>query len=506
MSTSLGGKRRNGQTEPSSGPRLAPAEPSAESERALALTTAPPGLNGDRVSLGPVTGWRRRLLGALAAGRWLAVVGFFLTAVASFSSYGSDAYRSGALHEPFMLVLATVAGLAAIAAWTRFNWDRSSQNLFLFAAFAGLAVLYVPYGLVTSGGPSETDLLTGPISRTIFGIGLLTAVAGVQAPALTRLPAWLVGALVVTAAVAADVALHSGILENIYVSNPGASLKRLEGVGFALNLAALAYVSRAWWRTRRPFLIYVIGTVSALMLGTTLFISTEAWDGRWWVAHLGIFVSAIVLGEGMVAETFRRGKLSEVMDLGGLSQLAESTVDTMRDGLALHDAEGQLVGWNPAAEKITGWSRETATVLLANDLPEGTVNLTGEKWVDVRHFTVHQNSYYYHATLFTDVTERREAEEALRESEERYRSLVEASPDAVLLTDLGGRILLCNRRAAALHGYETGEELMSKNSFNLIASEDRERAMADAMRIVQGGGVRDVQYRMVGEGRQLVPR
>ena len=52
----------------------------------------------------------------------------------------------------------------------------------------------------------------------------------------------------------------------------------------------------------------------------------------------------------MVAETFRRGKLSEVMDLGGLSQLAESTVDTMRDGLALHDAEGQLVGWNPAAE------------------------------------------------------------------------------------------------------------------------------------------------------------
>ena len=71
-------------------------------------------------------------------------------------------------------------------------------------------------------------------------------------------------------------AIHSGILEDVYVSNPGASLKRLEGMGFALNLAALAYVSRAWWRTRRPFLIYVIGTVSALMLGTTLFLSTEA--------------------------------------------------------------------------------------------------------------------------------------------------------------------------------------------------------------------------------------
>ena len=135
MSTSLGGKRRNGRTEPSSASKLAPAEPSAGSGDVLALTTAPPGLNGDRVSLGPVIGWRR-LLGALAAGRWLAVVGFFIAALTSFSSYGSDAYRNDGLHEPFMLVLATSAGLAAIAAWTRFNWVRSSQNFFLFAAFA----------------------------------------------------------------------------------------------------------------------------------------------------------------------------------------------------------------------------------------------------------------------------------------------------------------------------------------------------------------------------------
>ena len=391
-----------------------------------------------------------------------------------------------------------VVGLAAIAGWTRFNWDRSSQNFFLFAAFAGLAVFYAPYGLVTSGGTGESDLLTGPISRTMFGLGVLAAVAGFQVPSITRLPAWLIGALVVTAAIGASVAIHSAVLEDIYISNPGDSLKRLEGMGFALNLAALVYVSRAWWRTRRPFLIYVIGTVSALMLGTTLFLSTEPWDGRWWVAHLGVVVSAIVVGEGMIAETFRRGKLSEVMDLGGLSQLAESTVATMRDGLALHDAAGTLVGWNPAAEQITGWSRDIASVRLTSDLPEGNVNLTGEKWVDVRHFTVHQNSYYYQATLFTDITERRQAEEALRESEERYRSLVEASPDAVLLTDLDGRILLCNRRAAALHGYETGEELLGKSSFDLIAPEDRERAMANAMRTVQSGGVRDVQYRTVG--------
>jgi PAS domain S-box-containing protein len=424
-------------------------------------------------------------------------VGLSLAALASFSSYGSNLYIKSGLHEPLFIGLTVAAGLAGVAAWVRFSADRSSQNLFIFGAFAGLATVYAPHALLTAGD-DPARLLFGPASRAIFGMGLLAAVAGVQLPSVVRLPPWLLALSIVAAGLAAGIVLHSTVVEGIFISNPGGSVLRLEAVGFVANAVALGYVSRSWWRTRRPFLIYIIGAVAALTLGTTLFLSTSPWEGRWWVAHLGLFVSAAVLSEGMVAETFRRGKLSEVMDLGGLSQLAESTVDTMRDGLALHDAEGELVGWNPAAEQITGWSREVAAEQLSTSLPEGTVQIAGVKWVDVRHFTVHQNSYHYLATLFTDVTERRRAEEALRESEERYRSLVDASPDAVLLTDLEGRILLSNRRAAALHGYESSDELLGKNWFDLIAVEDRERAMANAMRTVQAGGVRDMQYRMLG--------
>jgi hypothetical protein len=46
------------------------------------------------------------------------------------------------------------------------------------------------------------------------------------------------------------------------------------------------------------------------------------------------------------------------------------------------------------------------------------------------------------------ITERHRAETALRESEERYRRLIEISPDAVTLIAPDGAILLCNEQAA----------------------------------------------------------
>ena len=63
---------------------------------------------------------------------------------------------------------------------------------------------------------------------------------------------------------------------------------------------------------------------------------------------------------------------------------------------------------------------------------------------------------------------------ALRESELRYRSLVETSADAFFLVDLEGRILTANSAAARMHGY-TEEELIGMNMRDL---DDAEAAMA----------------------------
>lgn len=56
-----------------------------------------------------------------------------------------------------------------------------------------------------------------------------------------------------------------------------------------------------------------------------------------------------------------------------------------------------------------------------------------------------------------NVFERGRAEEALRASEERFRTFVECAPDAVVIVDPGGRVVLTNAQTEALFGYDREE-------------------------------------------------
>jgi PAS domain S-box-containing protein len=65
-----------------------------------------------------------------------------------------------------------------------------------------------------------------------------------------------------------------------------------------------------------------------------------------------------------------------------------------------------------------------------------------------------------------DVTERRQTEEALRESEERFKTIFQSAPDAYYLSDLKGKFLDGNRMAERLTGYKK-QELVGKNFLKL---------------------------------------
>ncbi len=69
--------------------------------------------------------------------------------------------------------------------------------------------------------------------------------------------------------------------------------------------------------------------------------------------------------------------------------------------------------------------------------------------------------------LITDITKRKQTEQALQESEEKYRAVVQASVDAILVETLEGRILDCNTAACKMYGY-VKEELIRLNVSDLV--------------------------------------
>jgi len=74
---------------------------------------------------------------------------------------------------------------------------------------------------------------------------------------------------------------------------------------------------------------------------------------------------------------------------------------------------------------------------------------------------------------FVDITERKRAEEALRKSEERYKSLYEDNPFMYFTVDVRGTVLSVNRSGAQQLGY-TVEELVGHPVFDIFHEEDRE--------------------------------
>lgn len=106
--------------------------------------------------------------------------------------------------------------------------------------------------------------------------------------------------------------------------------------------------------------------------------------------------------------------------------------------------------------------------------------------------------------LQVEIAERTRVEEELRESEEKLKRIIESSPDAITVTDLNGNIIECNQQTMNLHGFSMKEELIGRNSLDLIAPKDRQRATEDMERALKQGLVKDLEYIFLAkDGREF---
>lgn len=95
---------------------------------------------------------------------------------------------------------------------------------------------------------------------------------------------------------------------------------------------------------------------------------------------------------------------------------------------------------------------------------------------------------------FRDVSDRKRVEDALRESEELHRALVNISPDAITMTDLEANVTFVSPRTLALHGFEKEEEILGKSALQFIAPEDHEKAIQGLSRTLEQGYVRNAEF------------
>jgi PAS domain S-box-containing protein len=99
-----------------------------------------------------------------------------------------------------------------------------------------------------------------------------------------------------------------------------------------------------------------------------------------------------------------------------------------------------------------------------------------------------------------DISVRKDAEKHLARMESRYRGLLEAAPDAMVVVNPGGEIVLLNVQAEKQFGYSR-DELVGQKVKNIIPEGFAERLVADALRSAE-----DALAQQIGTGIELTAR
>jgi len=185
--------------------------------------------------------------------------------------------------------------------------------------------------------------------------------------------------------------------------------------------------------------------------------------------------------------------------------------ETALDAIISICPKGSIQEWNPAAERIFGYRHDEVIGRLLDDLivpaalleiyREGLANYlatgagsllnrpvelklrraNGEEFPAELAITHHEGPDEEQGctVLIRDITERKKAEQALRENEERFRMIVEGVKDyAIYMLGPDGRVTTWNSGAEAVEGYKA-EEIIGKHISTFFTEEDIKKGIPD---------------------------
>ena len=245
-------------------------------------------------------------------------------------------------------------------------------------------------------------------------------------------------------------------------------------------------------------------TKAVLILGSVL--------GMMIAAGAGWTIQRDNSGRGLAEEALRDSEEKYRMLLDGVKDYA----------IFMLDPRGQILSWNAGAERIKGYTAEQiighnfSCFFPPEDIkrgrPEEVLRITAasgrhqEQGMRVRR----DGSQFLANITFTVLRDRTgnlrgfsEFSHDLRErkdSEARYRGLLEAAPDAMVVVNQGGEIVLLNVQAEKQFGYRR-DELVGQKVKNIIPEGFAERLIADALR-----SAADALAQQIGTGIELSGR
>jgi PAS domain S-box-containing protein len=229
---------------------------------------------------------------------------------------------------------------------------------------------------------------------------------------------------------------------------------------------------------------------------------------------------------------------TEIASLKRTEEALRSTNETLRAlieasplAITVLEADGTVRLWNAAAEKVFGWSEAEVLGRFNPIVPPDRLEehqqlrdraMRGEMLenvevtrrrkdgssIDIRLSTAPIRSAAGEVTgimgIMADITRRRQTEAALRESEEKFRSLAEESPNMIFINQ-GGRVVYANPQAEQVMGYARAELYNPAFDFmSLIAPESRSPLLQNLERHRRGEEVPPNSYTLLTrDGRRL---
>jgi PAS domain S-box-containing protein len=110
-----------------------------------------------------------------------------------------------------------------------------------------------------------------------------------------------------------------------------------------------------------------------------------------------------------------------------------------------------------------------------------------------------QGAFIYGLFVVSDVSALKKADEALRESELHYRTIIETSPNGILVLDLEGIIKLGNIQAATMLGYAGNDELAGKNFFDYVTPTDLQSSREHLKKTLEKGFTKYLECRLIAK-------